>query len=32
MPWDPQAEYLAGLVGAYEDQAAAERFDRLVFS
>ena len=32
MPWNPQAEYLAGLVGAYDDPAAAERFDRLVFS
>lgn len=25
MPWDPQAEYLSGLIGVYADPAASER-------
>lgn len=32
MPFDPLAEYSSGLVGAYKDQASAERFERLVYS
>lgn len=32
MPWDPQAEYLAGFVGAYADPAAAERVDAFLLA
>lgn len=32
MPWDAQAEYLAGLVGAYDDPAAEERVTELIRS
>lgn len=30
MPWDPHAEYLAGLVGCYTDKEASDRFDALI--
>lgn len=32
MPWDPHAEYLAGLVGCYADKEAEKRFDALIES
>ena len=32
MPWDSQAEYLAGFVGAYYDPAAEARVTNLIFS
>jgi hypothetical protein len=32
MPWDAQAEYLAGLKGVYWDDAAHERLTQLILS
>jgi hypothetical protein len=32
MPWDPQAEYLAGLRGVYADPAASERLTQLTLA
>ena len=32
MPWDAQAEYLAGLVGVYADPAASERLTLFILS